>query len=337
MTIKEIAAMCGVSRGTVDRVLNHRGRVKPETEQAVLAALEQAGYTKNIAGRALTVRRRSPRIGVALCGEGNPFFDEVLQGIAQAETELADWGVSVEVRNQRGYDPARQLETLDALGETCAAVVVQPICNPEILRRIDTLTEAGVPVITLNADAEGSRRAVYVGSDYYRGGRTAAGMLNLCCPQGANIGIAAGSRLILGHTERLRGFLDALDARHRVLATFYGEDDPRRIREGVAEMLRHDPDMDALFVAAAGCADACRGVMDAGREGRVSVFGFDLVPENAEMLRRGIIRALVCQQPRRQGHDAIRAAWQLLLSEGVQQEKILMDTSIRIVQNMDEA
>lgn len=50
MTIKEIAAMCGVSRGTVDRVLNHRGRVKPETEQAVRAALEQAGYTKNIAG-----------------------------------------------------------------------------------------------------------------------------------------------------------------------------------------------------------------------------------------------------------------------------------------------
>ena len=76
MTIKEIAAMCGVSRGTVDRVLNHRGRVKPETEQAVRAALEQAGYTKNIAGRALTVRRLAPRIGVVLCCLGNPFFDE---------------------------------------------------------------------------------------------------------------------------------------------------------------------------------------------------------------------------------------------------------------------
>ena len=88
MTIKEIAAMCGVSRGTVDRVLNHRGRVKPETEQAVRAALEQAGYTKNIAGRALTVRRLAPRIGVVLCCLGNPFFDEVLKGISQAEEEL---------------------------------------------------------------------------------------------------------------------------------------------------------------------------------------------------------------------------------------------------------
>ena len=108
MTIKEIAAMCGVSRGTVDRVLNHRGRVKPETERAVRAALEQAGYTKNIAGRALTVSRLAPRIGVVLCCLDNPFFDEVLKGIAQAEEELQDWGVHVELRLLRGYDAAAQ-------------------------------------------------------------------------------------------------------------------------------------------------------------------------------------------------------------------------------------
>ena len=36
-------------------------------------------------------------------------------------------------------------------------------------------------------------------------------------------------------------------------------------------------------------------------------------------------------------HDALRAAWQLLLNEGAAQEKILMETSICILQNMDEA
>ena len=35
VTIKKIAELCGVSRGTVDRVLNERGRVKPETEEVV--------------------------------------------------------------------------------------------------------------------------------------------------------------------------------------------------------------------------------------------------------------------------------------------------------------
>ena len=32
-TIKEIAALAGVSRGTVDRVLNDRGAVNPETAE----------------------------------------------------------------------------------------------------------------------------------------------------------------------------------------------------------------------------------------------------------------------------------------------------------------
>ena len=336
MTIKEIAALCGVSRGTVDRVLNHRGRVKPETERAVRAALEQAGYTKNIAGRALTVRRQAPRIGVVLCGLGNPFFDEVLRGIAQAEAELQDWGVRVELRLLRGYDSAAQRRAMEELKD-CAALVIQPINAGEIREEIAALAERGVPVITINADLEDSRRAVYVGADYYRGGLTAGGMVNLCCPGGARLGVVAGARAILGHAQRLQGFLDALSPAHQVLERCQGEDEPERIYAEVSAMLKRRPELNALFVAAAGCASACQAVLDAGRAGQVQAFGFDLVPENAAMMRRGVIRALICQQPRRQGHDAIRAAWQLLLNEGAAQERILMETSICILQNMDEA
>ena len=34
-TIKEIAALAGVSRGTVDRVLNNRGSVNPATAEKI--------------------------------------------------------------------------------------------------------------------------------------------------------------------------------------------------------------------------------------------------------------------------------------------------------------
>ena len=158
MTIKEIAALCGVSRGTVDRVLNHRGRVKPETEARVLEMLQRAGYTKNMAGRALTVRRQAPCIGVVLCGQGIPFFDDVLLGIHQAESELADWGVRVELRNLRGYDAEAQLAAMDELRERCAALVLHPINDPRVRERLNQLADDGIPVLTLNADMEDSRR-----------------------------------------------------------------------------------------------------------------------------------------------------------------------------------
>lgn len=72
--MKEIARICGVSRGTVDRVVNNRGKVKPETEKRILETICQLGYTKSILGRALSVKRCAPVIGIIMCSEGNPLF-----------------------------------------------------------------------------------------------------------------------------------------------------------------------------------------------------------------------------------------------------------------------
>ena len=43
-TIKQIAEITNVSRGTIDRVLNNRGGVSPETEKKVRAAMEALNY-----------------------------------------------------------------------------------------------------------------------------------------------------------------------------------------------------------------------------------------------------------------------------------------------------
>ena len=49
-TMKEIADLSGVSRGTVDRVLNGRGSVRPETAKRVMEIAEQLNYQPNKAG-----------------------------------------------------------------------------------------------------------------------------------------------------------------------------------------------------------------------------------------------------------------------------------------------
>ena len=101
MTIKEIAQLCGVSRGTVDRVLNHRGKVKPDTEALILRTIHRMGYTKNIAGKALTVKKNAPVFGALVSSEGNPFFDDVIAGFRKAEEELVDYGVTVLLKTMR--------------------------------------------------------------------------------------------------------------------------------------------------------------------------------------------------------------------------------------------
>lgn len=74
VTMKKIGELCGVSRGTVDRVLNGRGRVSPQTEAAILNMAKQLGYEPNPAGKALAARKHKPLISVVLSSEGNAFL-----------------------------------------------------------------------------------------------------------------------------------------------------------------------------------------------------------------------------------------------------------------------
>ena len=57
VTIKQIAKITGVSRGTVDRVLNHRGNVNSQTEALINKTADELGYKPNLAGKALAARK----------------------------------------------------------------------------------------------------------------------------------------------------------------------------------------------------------------------------------------------------------------------------------------
>ena len=46
-TVRSIAALAGVSRGTVSRVLNNQPDVSPEVRARVLHIIEETGYRKD--------------------------------------------------------------------------------------------------------------------------------------------------------------------------------------------------------------------------------------------------------------------------------------------------
>src|SRR5690349_13017673 len=56
-TLEEVAALAGVGRGTVSRVINGSPKVSAQARQAVQAAIEELGYVPNQAARTLVTRR----------------------------------------------------------------------------------------------------------------------------------------------------------------------------------------------------------------------------------------------------------------------------------------
>lgn len=338
MTIREIAERCGVSRGTVDRVLNGRGKVHPATEALILETLEQVGYTKNIAGRALTVRKDAPVIGVLLSSEGNPFFDDVLVGMRKAASELNDYNISLSLRTMRGYNTQQQLDLMDALAQDVAVLVLHPINDPRVADKVAALAENGIPTVTVNSDLENSRRLCYVGSDYERGGLAAAGIVRVATGGRARLGIITGVETILGHVQRLQGFKAHLRnfPDIQVAAQASAQDDIEHAYHAARDMLLADPSIDTLMVIAAGLEGVCRAVMDAGKGETMRVFAFDNIPATRDMMRQGMVKAAICQQPFQQGYQAIRTAFDIILSGKPNAERRIMENEIKILENLVE-
>ena len=57
--------------------------------------------------------------------------------------------------------------------------MISPFNDTAVANKIDQLQSRQIPVITTNTDIRNSSRLAFVGSDFYRCGQTAAGLMNL--------------------------------------------------------------------------------------------------------------------------------------------------------------
>ncbi|MCX7658822.1 MAG: LacI family DNA-binding transcriptional regulator [Oscillospiraceae bacterium] len=338
VTIKQISEICGVSRGTVDRVLNNRGKVKPETEELVRRVAEQLGYVPNFAAKTLAAKKKSLSIGIITVSEGNAFFDEVFRGIKQAESEISPYGARLVKRTMKGYDTKIQLDIMREIRDEIDVLILNPISDPLVAKEIDNFADCGIPVITMNNDIENSKRLCYVGSDYIKGGETACGMLGIITGGKANIAVLTGSIKVLGHAQRILGFKNVMHKKYpnfNVVTIEETNDDEIQAYDAARRVLESNKGINAIFVVAGGVYGVCRAVMSLGLEERISIVCFDAVPTTVEMMEKGIIKATICQQPYTQGYKSVKIAFDFLVSgKAPEKERYIVKNEIKIQENL---
>ncbi len=337
-TIKEIAALAGVSRGTVDRVLNNRGSVNPETAQKIQEIVNALDYKPNRAGLVLAAQKKRLKIGVILFSPENPFFQDVLKGINEKAEELAGYNCTV-ITKQVPFGVEEQLKAIDELiANEVNGIAMTPYNDERIRCRIDELDEMGIPVVTFNTDIENSRRLAYVGSNYIKSGATAAGLMRLMTHGDVNIGIITGSSNILCHTERIAGFSDILKpyAGHmHIIDIVETHDDEIESYEKTTQLLNAHPEINALFFAAGGVYGGCRSVATLHLQDKLTIITFDLVPTTQALLENGTISATICQQPKTQGSKPLALLFAYLTTgELPEKEYHYTAVDVRIKENI---
>ena len=322
-TIQMVAERSGVSRGTVDRVINNRSYVKAEVRERVLAAIEELGYGMPREGltAVLPAGPVEPlRLGVVLPNWVGHTRLEMLRGIEAARAELSRCRVEVLVAECQTDIPAEVIERIDGLVKDGAkGIAICAIADPAIENKVDLLADAGVPVITFNSDLPDSRRLCFIGQDYTKSGRIAAEMMSKCIPQNGQILAVAGNLEFNGHRKRLDGFC----ARMRELGFAAGQievietyNDYHVTRRKVGEVLAQNPRLAAVYMAnqsVAGCADA---VKEAGKTGALRIICHDVSENTKKLLRERRVDLTISQDIFNQGYQPL-VLLQGLLQRGI--------------------
>ena len=337
-TIKEIAELSGVSRGTVDRVLNHRGFVKPETEKKVLEIAELLNYEPNKAGMALAAQKKKYVIGVLLFSEENPFFDAVMEGLDAKLKELSIYGCTM-ITRRIPFDLKTQLDTMEEMrSEGIHGLILSPYNAPEVQTKIDDFHACGIPCVTVNTDIPNSKRIAYVGSDYLKCGRVAANLLQLLGFGIMKVGIVTGSHNILCHEERIRGFSDYIKECRlpvEIMDIRENGDDDYQSYDAVSAMLAEHPDINAIYFTAAGVYGGCRAIQNANMRKAPIVITFDAVPSTKEMLLANVVTATICQHPKEQGSLSLAILVDYLLTNRLPEQPLVhMDLEIKIKESL---
>ncbi len=332
VTIKKIAEISGVSRGTVDRVLNKRGKVSPDKTERVLSCAKKLGYTPNLAGKALAVTKKNHVVGIVLNSEQNEFFEEIISEINEEIINFKNYGIRVVLKTMKGYDPKKQLKLLHDLPSELSGLIITPVDDKMISEKLNELCDKNVCVITLNNDIKDCKRMCYVGSNYYNGGKISAGIVKLIKPNGANIGVVQGTKKLFGHNQRLLGFMDELSSEFNLVNVCESQDDDEIAYNETLTMLKNNASIDTIFIVAAGVLGVCRAIASTQRE--ISVVCFDDTKTTIELMNQDKIKVLISQQARVQGKKVMQIMLDYFVKNEIANE-FIVENQIKIKQNFN--
>ena len=258
------------------------------------------------------------RIGVSLLTRTHPFYQDLEAGLA---AEASARGYELNVQSGE-FDVARQKDQIENfIVDKVSAIIVCPCDSKSIGTSVQAANRAGIPVFTADIAvlAEGVSVVSHVASDNVAGGRLAAQALARALGD-------KGKVAIIDHPEvesviqRVHGFEEEMKARPgiTIVAKLSGRGMKDAAFRTAEDILQTHPDLDGVFgINDDSALGALAAVEKAGRLGRVTIVGFDAMPEARQAIGNGTIYADVVQQPRTIGGETIKAVAAYMAGEKV--------------------
>jgi LacI family transcriptional regulator len=221
--MKDVAAVAGVSIGTVSNVLNRPHLVSEATRLRVQAAIVELGFVRNETARQLRAGQ-SRTIAYVVMDAANPFFNDVARGVEEAARAE---GMVVYLCNSN-QDGSREREYLERLREQrVQGVLITPI-DPGG-ERLAEMPGRGMPVVLVDCQSVGDAQCS-VAVDDVLGGELA--MTHLLETGHERIAFVGGPTTVQQVRDRFEGARKATVAADRPIELVRMETEAMTVAEG---------------------------------------------------------------------------------------------------------
>ncbi|MEU0091001.1 LacI family DNA-binding transcriptional regulator [Kribbella sp. NPDC006257] len=244
-TIKDVAAVAGVSRGTVSRVLNGGRWVSPDALTAVQAAIKSTGYAANRHARSL-VTGRANSVAFLLTEPHqllfeDPNFSVLLRGAADA---LAKRDIPLLLMTAGTPAERRRVTDYVTAGHVDGVLVISSHAHDPM---VASLLREKIPVVACGVPLGYEGKVGYVAADDVEGARRMVRHLRDSGRQ--QIATITGPLDTPGGVLRLQGYRDELGAGYDKELVAHGDYSRLGGQRAMAALLAARPGIDAVFVA----------------------------------------------------------------------------------------
>lgn len=303
--LKDICERAGVSRATVDRVINNRSGVQEHTRKHVLSVIDE--LSGNGANRSDRSGAKMLPIDFVIPDQGNAFLADQARNILDHARQRGDVAAAIHRPAVATEDALAAL--LENLAASTRALGIVGIDSHRIREALRGLCRRGIPVVTLASDIHNVPRTAYVGIDNHAAGRLAGYLTGrLLRHESGKVALILGSRAYRGHEEREMGFRSVLREKFpglRIVNEMEVHENAGQAHAATLALLTDHPDLDAIYCIGAGQDGVGQALLEAGCGDRVFFVGHGLSADTSNHLVNGVMDVVIDEDARSEAKFAV--------------------------------
>jgi len=251
-------------------------------------------------------------IEVAVLGKSvAAYWNEVEAGTKAAEKAL---GIKATFFVPQQEDVGEQLSRLEDFMNKGVDGIAFAASDPNAVKTVvNKALQKNIHCITLDTDAPGTGRYVYIGTGNYEAGKIAGEKMAELLEGEGKVAIGVGSITAQNALDRINGFKEAVkDTKIQTLEPLNdGEDMDKAISNAIAILQQH-PELAGFYgVYAINGPAAATAIGKSEKAGKIKIVCFDTTPDIMKHVKAKTIQATIAQKPYMMGYLSVTVLYNI--------------------------